>query len=274
MSHAVNYQSSDNILDIADVSKAFTASSSERDVLDGCYLQVTNGEFVCLLGPSGCGKSTLLNIVAGFEKPTTGTITFDRKPVLGPSPRRVMCFQDAMQALLPWATVRKNIDFALSVRAVNRSARDSIISDALGVTGLAEHATKYPTELSGGMRQRVQIARALAVDPETLLMDEPFGALDAMTRTQMQGELLRVWNNTNKSILFVTHDIDEALLLADRICVMNEGPNSRIIDDIEITEPRPRNLHENHQLGELHNRIERLLDRREYGPASPSARHD
>lgn len=248
------------ILEVRDVGKSFGRSRQAYSVLDGCSLDIQWGEFVCLLGPSGCGKSTLLSIVAGFEKPTSGTAYFDGAPITGPSYRRVVCFQDAMQAVLPWATVEKNIGYALSVRRVPREARADITSRCLEITGLAEHRDKYPTELSGGMRQRLQISRALAVDPETLLMDEPFGALDAMTRSQMQQELLRMWAETNKSILFITHDIEESLLLADRICVMNEGPGSRIIESFSITQHRPRELHDP-ELGKVGRRIRAILGR-------------
>ncbi|CAM5205658.1 NitT/TauT family transport system ATP-binding protein OS=Castellaniella defragrans OX=75697 GN=HNR28_000909 PE=4 SV=1 [Castellaniella defragrans] len=246
------------IVELLGVNKSFGSGRQAYVALDNCSLTIVEGEFVCLLGPSGCGKSTLLNIVAGFDKPTSGVVQFKGVPVVGPSPRRVVCFQDSMQAIFPWKTVRNNINYALSVRGVARGARAEIIERCMEITGLSNHADKYPTELSGGMRQRLQISRALAVDPETLLMDEPFGALDAMTRTQMQDELLNVWAATNKSILFITHDIDESLLLADRICVMNKGPGSRIIESIEIPQGRPRELHDL-KLSEIGHHIKDLL---------------
>lgn len=248
------------IVELRDVDKTFGIGRQTYKALDKCSLDIRKGEFVCLLGPSGCGKSTLLSIVAGFERPTSGIAYFEGAPITGPSPRRVVCFQDAMQAIFPWATVQKNISYALSVRRVPREQRAEIVSRCLEITGLADHGEKYPTELSGGMRQRLQISRALAVDPETLLMDEPFGALDAMTRTQMQQELLRVWAATNKSILFITHDIDESLLLADRICVMNKGPASRIIESIKIKRDRPRELYDR-ELSEIGRHIKDLLGR-------------
>jgi NitT/TauT family transport system ATP-binding protein len=245
-------------VELKDVGKTFGSGRQAYRALDGCSLDIGKGEFVCLLGPSGCGKSTLLNIVAGFERPTSGTVLFEGTPIVGPSPRRVVCFQDSMQAIFPWKTVHNNINYALSIRGTPRGERAEIIERCLESTGLSSHADKYPTELSGGMRQRLQISRALAVDPETLLMDEPFGALDAMTRTQMQNELLRVWEATNKSILFITHDIDESLLLADRICVMNKGPNSRIIESIVLDRKRPRELYDRN-LSEIGHRIKVLL---------------
>jgi len=246
------------IVELQDVNKTFGSGRQAYRALEGCSLTIEKGEFVCLLGPSGCGKSTLLNIVAGFERPTSGTVLFEGTPIVGPSPRRVVCFQDSMQAIFPWKTVRNNINYALSIRGTPRRERADIIKGCLASTGLSNHAEKYPTELSGGMRQRLQISRALAVNPETLLMDEPFGALDAMTRTQMQNELLRVWEKTNKSILFITHDIDESLLLADRICVMNKGPDSRIIESIKLDRQRPRELYDP-KLSEIGHHIKVLL---------------
>lgn len=248
------------LLDVQNVEMVFGSGKHAYKVLEDCSLQVGRGEFVCLLGPSGCGKSTLMNIVAGFERPTAGVALFEGQPIEGPSPRRVVCFQDAMQAILPWETCRNNLNFALSVRRVPRHEREAIISRCLEITGLAAHGDKYPTELSGGMRQRLQISRALAVNPETMLMDEPFGALDAMTRTQMQQELLRVWAETQKSILFITHDIDESLILADRICVMNVGPSSRVIESITIDQPRPREIYDS-KLSSLGRKIKALLGR-------------
>lgn len=260
------------IVELQDVSKTFGSGPQAYRALDTCSLTIEMGEFVCLLGPSGCGKSTLLNIVAGFEKPTSGIVQFEGTPIIGPSPRRMVCFQDSMQAVFPWKTVRNNINYALSIRRVARGERAEIIERCLESTGLSSHADKYPTELSGGMRQRLQISRALAVNPEMLLMDEPFGALDAMTRTQMQNELLRVWEATNKSILFITHDIDESLLLADRICVMNKGPDSRIIESIEIRRGRPRELSDR-ELSEIGHHIKGLLGQHHNG-SKPGAADD
>lgn len=245
-------------MELRDIEKTFGAGRQVYQALDKCSLDIHQGEFVCLLGPSGCGKSTLLNIVAGFEMPTSGEAWFGGDPITGPSPRRMVCFQDSMQAVFPWKTVENNILYALSIRKVPRDERADIVARCLEITGLAEHGKKYPTELSGGMRQRLQISRALAVDPETLLMDEPFGALDAMTRSQMQQELLRVWAATSKSILFITHDIEESLLLADRICVMSKGPASRIIETIAIRQPRPRELYDQ-ELSDIGHHIRELL---------------
>jgi NitT/TauT family transport system ATP-binding protein len=245
----------DVVIELNDVEKVFGGLNSRYVALQGCSLKVNRGEFVCLLGPSGCGKSTLLNLVAGFERPTRGEIIFDGEPLVGASSKRVMCFQDSMQALLPWTTVAGNISFALSVRHVPRAEWKARIDECLDIVGLSASVDRYPTELSGGMRQRLQIARALAANPEVLLMDEPFGALDAMTRTQMQLELLRVWERTSKTVVFITHDIEEALLLGDRICIMNKGPRSRIVAEYPVEGPRPRRLLEDRRIAELAGRI-------------------
>ena len=208
--------------------------------LDGIQLEVSQGELVCLLGPSGCGKSTLLNILAGFERASEGSVDFEGAPVRGAGKDRVMFFQDAGAALLPWLSVEENLRFALRVRKLPKSGWPAIIDKYLAMVGLQEHRRKFPSQLSGGMRQRLQIARALAVEPKVLLMDEPFGALDALTRRRMHGFLLEIWQRTGKTIVFVTHDIAEAVALADRICVMSVGPGSRITEVIAVPLARPR----------------------------------
>ncbi len=205
-------------------------------------LRIETGEFVCLLGPSGCGKSTLLNILAGFERPTAGAVSADGRPITGPGRDRVMVFQDAGAALLPWQNVEENIRFALRVRGMTRAEWPARLDAALAAVELTAHRTKFPAQLSGGMRQRLQIARALAVDPKVLLMDEPFGALDALTRRRMHGVMLDIWQRTGTTIVFVTHDIAEALTLADRVCVMSVGPGSAITRDIQVAAARPRDL--------------------------------
>lgn len=243
------------VIEMRGVDKVFGGRKSRYLALQDCSLKVRRGEFLCLLGPSGCGKSTLLNLIAGFERPDGGEITTDGEPLAGPSYKRVMCFQDSMQALLPWTTVAGNIRFALSVRHVPRSEWKSRIDECLGIVGLSAFADRYPTELSGGMRQRLQIARALTANPDVLLMDEPFGALDAMTRSQMQLELLRVWEKTSKTIVFITHDIEEALLLGDRVCIMNKGPGSRIVAEFHVDSARPRQLLDDRGIAEIARRI-------------------
>jgi NitT/TauT family transport system ATP-binding protein len=230
------------LLAVRNVTKVFGADANRYSALDGIDLEVSPGEFVCLLGPSGCGKSTLLNILAGFERPSSGTVEFEGAPVRGAGRDRVMFFQDAGSALLPWLSAEENVRFALRVRKLPRETWPAIIDKYLAMVDLKEHRHKFPAQLSGGMRQRLQIARALAVEPKVLLMDEPFGALDALTRRRMHGFLLDIWRRTGTTVVFVTHDIAEAVTLADRICVMSLGPGSRITDVIEVGLPRPRDL--------------------------------
>jgi NitT/TauT family transport system ATP-binding protein len=224
------------------VKKVFGQGAERYLALEGIDLEVSEGELVCLLGPSGCGKSTLLNILAGFEQATEGSVDFEGAPVRGAGRDRVMFFQDAGAALLPWLSVEENVRFALRVRKVPKAEWPAIIDKYLAMVGLEEHRRKFPAQLSGGMRQRLQIARALAVEPKVLLMDEPFGALDALTRRRMHGFLLEIWQRTGKTIVFVTHDIAEAVTLADRICIMSLGPGSRISEVIDVKLPRPRDL--------------------------------
>ena len=220
------------------VSKTFSGQTEVR-ALDGINLAVGEGEFVALLGPSGCGKSTLLNLLAGFEKKTEGTLLFDGKAVTRPGPDRGVVFQEA--ALFPWLNVWQNVIFGPQVQGVPRADYESKARNLLKLVSLELFADALPVQLSGGMRQRVGIARVLAMSPKALLMDEPFGALDAQTRLSMQQLLLDVWQSLGTTVLFVTHDIDEAILLSDRICVMSARPG-RIIRTIPITLPRPRSI--------------------------------
>jgi NitT/TauT family transport system ATP-binding protein len=240
------------------VRKVFGEGAERYLALDGIQLDVSQGEFVCLLGPSGCGKSTLLNILAGFERATAGSVDFEGAPVRGAGRDRVMFFQDAGAALLPWLSVEENVRFALRVRSVPKAEWPAIIDKYLTMVGLEEHRRKFPAQLSGGMRQRLQIARALAVEPKVLLMDEPFGALDALTRRRMHGFLLEIWQRTRKTIVFVTHDIAEAVTLADRICVMSLGPGSRITEVIPVPLARPRDLTDA-DAAAIFKHVERLL---------------
>ena len=246
------------MLRVSNVRKVFKSAHGTYIALDGVSLTISDGEFLCLLGPSGCGKSTLLNILAGFEPATAGTVTSDGALVTGAGRERVMFFQDAGSALLPWLTVEENVRFGLRVRKVPKTEWQPIIDKNLSMTGLDTHRAKFPSELSGGMRQRLQIARALAVEPEVLLMDEPFGALDALTRRHMHSVLLDIWQRTRKTIVFVTHDIAEAISLGDRIGVMSFGPQSVITRLIDIDLPRPRDL-TNPKVAQLFNEIEALL---------------
>jgi NitT/TauT family transport system ATP-binding protein len=202
-------------------------------------LSIRDGELVTIVGPSGCGKSTLLMLIAALLRPTSGTVRLDGRLVTAPGPDRALVFQDF--ALLPWRTVLANVGLGLEIKGVPAAERDQIASRHIAMVGLGAFERSYPHQLSGGMRQRVGIARALAVEPEVLLMDEPFGALDAQIRQVMGSELLRIWERGRKTILFVTHDIDEAIYLADRTIVMSASPG-RIIADIPVTLARPRPL--------------------------------
>ena len=209
------------------------------EALRGADLLVHKGEFICLLGASGCGKSTLLRIVAGFEPPSSGRVSVGGALVTGPGPGRGMVFQD--YGLFPWLTVRDNIGFGPKARGLPRAEIGRIADRFLTMVGLVRFADAYPHQLSGGMKQRVAIARVLANDAELLLMDEPFGALDAMTRERLQDELLRIWAKNRLTVLFVTHAIEEAILLADRVIVMSPGPG-HIVADERIDLPRPRDV--------------------------------
>jgi NitT/TauT family transport system ATP-binding protein len=227
------------MLEIRALSKRYDVESGEIVALAAITTSIAEGEFVCLLGPSGCGKSTLLKIVAGLIEPSSGTITINGHTVSGPGPDRGVVFQD--YALFPWMTVTDNVEFGLAARGVAPDKRRAVSTDLLRAVGLHEFSAKYPHHLSGGMKQRVSIARALAVDPVLLLMDEPFGALDAQTRFVMQKELLRIWRAYRKTVLFVTHSIDEALFLGDRVLVMTARPGV-IKADIQVTQLRPRDI--------------------------------
>lgn len=202
-------------------------------------LEIAPGEFVCLLGPSGCGKSTILNAVAGFVPAARGQVLVDGRPVTGPDVSRGMVFQSS-EALFDWLRVRENVEFGPRMRGVDRPRRRELVDYYVQLVGLAFAADKFPRELSGGMKQRVQIARVLANEPAVVLMDEPFGALDAQTREVMQHELERIWLETRPTIVFVTHDIGEAILLGDRIVTMTAGPAGRIKAEYRVDAPRPR----------------------------------
>jgi NitT/TauT family transport system ATP-binding protein len=246
------------LLQLAKVRKVYESATEPYIALDGVNLDVADGELFCLLGPSGCGKSTLLNILAGFEHATSGSVTSGGALIRGAGRDRVMFFQDAGSALFPWLTVEENVRFGLRVRKVPKSEWDRIIDKYLKMVDLDRHRSKFPAQLSGGMRQRLQIARALAVEPAVLLMDEPFAALDALTRRRMHAVLLEIWQRTGKTIVFVTHDIAEAITLGDRIGMMSVGPRSVITKTIELNQPRPRDL-SNPAVARIFNEIENLL---------------
>jgi len=208
--------------------------------LQNINLNVSAGEFICVIGHSGCGKSTLLNMISGFAHPSSGSVTLKGQPITKPGPDRMVVFQN--YALLPWRTVFENV--YLAVNAVfpkkSRAEKNDIVREHLALVGLSEAAEKKPMQISGGMRQRVSIARALAIRPEVLILDEPFGALDAITKEELQEELLKIWNDHRCTVLMITHDIDEALFLSDRLIMMTNGPAATIGEILEIPFPRPR----------------------------------
>jgi NitT/TauT family transport system ATP-binding protein len=219
------------------VDKVFKTPGKDVIALKDINLDIKAGEFVCLLGPSGCGKSTLLNAVAGFALPSSGNITVNSKVVTAPGPDRGMVFQE--YALFPWMTVAQNIAFGLEIQKKSKAEIELIVNQLLELLHLGDFRDRFPKDLSGGMRQRVAIARVLAIDSPIMLMDEPFGALDALTRRNLQDELLRIWNTLGKTILFVTHSIEESIYLADRIVVMTYRPGTVKRDQI-VDMPRPR----------------------------------
>jgi ABC-type nitrate/sulfonate/bicarbonate transport system ATPase subunit len=226
-------------LNVGGVTKRFAVGDGEIEALAPVDLTIPKGEFVCLIGASGCGKSTLLRVIAGFEEPTTGDVSIDARAVTGPGSDRGMVFQD--YALFPWMTVRENISFGPRQRQLPREEIARTTDEFVRMVGLERFAERYPNQLSGGMKQRVAIARVLANNADILLMDEPFGALDALTREQLQNELLQIWTRTGVTIIFVTHSVEEAVLLADRVLVMSAGPG-RIDSDFHIDLARPRDV--------------------------------
>ena len=219
------------------VCMAFNRDGKVTNVLDNVSIEAADGEFVCLLGPSGCGKSTMLNILAGFLEPTSGEVLIDGEAVQGPDPRRIFVFQE--RGVFPWLTVEGNVGFGLF--GLPREERERTIAHYITLVGLQGFEKAYPMELSGGMKQRLEVARALAVNPDMLLLDEPFGALDSITRLLMRVELLRIWETEKKTIVFVTHDIEEAIQLADRVLVMSARP-AKIQRVVQIDIPHPRDI--------------------------------
>jgi NitT/TauT family transport system ATP-binding protein len=252
-----------SFIGLENITKTYERRAEQVLALENVSLTAEFGEFICLLGVSGCGKSTLLQILAGLEPATGGTVAINGEPLTGPHPDASVVFQE--HGLFPWMSVRENVAFNLKARGVSAAERTKITNDLIKVVGLVGFEEKYPHELSGGMRQRVGIARALTTNPKILLMDEPFGALDAQTRGIMQVELLRVWELHKSTVIFVTHSIDEAVYLADRIVIMTPRPG-RIRRVIKIDLPRPRdpttpqfNQYIREVLGEIHEDISRLV---------------
>ena len=225
-------------LHVRGLAKTYRGSAGEVRALDAASFSVADREFVCLVGPSGCGKSTLLKIIAGLLEPDAGSLVFDSPPGDG-RPRHALVFQE--HGLFPWISVLGNVAFGLRMRGAGRREAEQKAERLIERVGLAAFTRSYPHELSVGMRQRVNLARALLVDPQMLLMDEPFAALDAQTRLVMQQDLLRIWEETQKTVLYVTHDIEEAVLMGDRVLVMSGRPG-RIRDDFRVPLPRPRDL--------------------------------
>ncbi|MBD1874926.1 ATP-binding cassette domain-containing protein [Nodosilinea sp. FACHB-131] len=248
------------------VCKSFPTAKGRFPVLENVNLTIQQGEFVCFIGHSGCGKSTLLSLVSGFQQATQGSVTLNGQPILKPGPDRMVVFQN--YALLPWRTVFENVYLAVKTVWPNKpeAQKRAIVRDHLAMVGLSEAADKRPDQISGGMRQRVSIARALAIRPEVLILDEPFGALDAITKEELQEELLQIWNDHRCTVLMITHDIDEALFLADRLVMMTNGPAATIGEVMDIPFERPRDRDQimedpqyyqlrNHALDFLYNRF-------------------
>jgi nitrate ABC transporter ATP-binding subunit len=228
------------LLSVQNVSKIYPTPNGPYPVIEKLDLAIQEGEFITLIGHSGCGKSTLMNMVAGFSEPTLGTLYLGDQPITRPGPDRMMVFQN--YSLLPWKTALENVYLAIHATFPRKSKKEKleIARENLAMVGLTEAENKRPHELSGGMKQRVAIARALAIRPRILLLDEPFGALDAITKEELQEELLTIWQDHRCTVLMITHDIDEALFLADRLVMMTNGPSATIGDIINIPFPRPR----------------------------------
>ncbi|MCG5059944.1 MAG: nitrate ABC transporter ATP-binding protein [Limnoraphis sp. WC205] len=227
-------------LSFENVSKIYPTPKGPYTVLENVNLTIDQGEFICVIGHSGCGKSTLLNMVSGFNQPTHGKVLLQGQAIKEPGPDRMVVFQN--YALLPWRSVFDNVYLAVNAVYPNKSEPEkrAIVRDHLALVGLAEAAEKKPTQISGGMKQRAAIARALAIRPEVLILDEPFGALDAITKEELQEELLKIWNDHRCTVLMITHDIDEALFLANRLVMMTNGPHATIGEVLEIPFERPR----------------------------------
>jgi nitrate ABC transporter ATP-binding subunit len=239
-SPAPTQKGSASYVQVKNLTKVYPTAKGDFTVLDGIDLDVKEGEFVCVIGHSGCGKSTLLDMISGFNQPTSGTVTVNGHTVKAPGPERMVVFQS--YCLLPWKTVFENV--YLAVNSVfpekSKAEKNQIVQDHLHLVGLDEAANKKPGQISGGMKQRVSIARALSIRPEVLILDEPFGALDAITKEELQEELLQIWEDHRITVLMITHDIDEALFLADRIVMMTNGPAAKIGEIMNVPFDRPR----------------------------------
>jgi NitT/TauT family transport system ATP-binding protein len=226
------------LIKIENVNKTFKGVHGDVEALHHVSLNIEKNEFICIVGPSGCGKTTLLNILAGLESYDSGSVTMNNEPIIGPGIDRGVIFQQ--YALFPWLTVRKNMEFGLKYKKYSAKEKKEIINHYMDIVGLTEFANSYPKELSGGMKQRVAIARGYATSPKVLLMDEPFGALDAQTRAQLQEDLLKTWEGEHKTCFFITHDVEEAVLLGQRVVLMSARPG-KVKDILDIDLPYPRN---------------------------------
>lgn len=235
------------------------AGDKDGLVLKDINLSIPKGEFHIFLGASGCGKTTLLNIIAGFLEQTSGEALLDGEEIKKPGAERGVVFQNADAAIFPWLNVRKNVEYGLKIRHVEKKERHRIVQESIDLVGLKGHENKYPSELSGGMKQRVQIARSIASDPEVLIMDEPFGALDAQTRRLLQDELIQIWKKTGKTILFVTHDLQEAVYLGEKISIFSSAPNANIAQRVEVPFAYPRDINDS-QLANFTNDVHRKLE--------------
>jgi NitT/TauT family transport system ATP-binding protein len=224
---------------IEHLSFSYSDSDSDNDILDDFNLEIHNKEFVTIVGPSGCGKTTLLNIVAGLFSPTKGRVLLDDKHITEPGADRTMVFQD--DAVFPWYTVRQNVEYGLKIMKIRGDKLKEIVRRNLEIVGLLKCKDMFPRQLSGGMRKRVDVARALSTEPEVLLMDEPFAALDVMTKEKLQEDFLNIWQKVHMTVLFVTHDLEEALYLSDRVVVMSQSPG-KIIRNVKVPFGRPRDL--------------------------------
>jgi len=257
-------------ISVREVTKVFQVGGEDFTALDRVSLDIADNEFVTVVGPSGCGKSTMMNILAGLDEPTSGEAVVAGKPVEGPGPDRGVIFQQ--YALFPWLTVRQNVEFGLRTARVPRRERAERVERFIRLVGLEQFADALPKTLSGGMKQRCAIARAYAVDPSILLMDEPFGALDALTRVNLQGQLLETWSQDRRTVMFITHDVDEAVFLANRVVVMAARPG-RIFDvvDVDLPYPRTEDMRLSPEFTRLRNRVWHSVYHQHAGTAADPA---
>jgi nitrate/nitrite transport system ATP-binding protein len=263
--NTANYPQAEEFVVIENLVKSYPQpDGSNTVILDGINLTISPEEYISVIGHSGCGKSTMLKILAGLDRPTSGLVTIEGKEIRKPGADRMMVFQN--YALLPWLTVRDNIRLAVDevLKKANRAEKVSLVNEHLAMVNLTPAADKYPDEISGGMKQRVGIARALITRPKMLLMDEPFGALDALTKRQLQKQVLEIWEGHRQAVMMITHDVDEAIYMSDRIILMTNGPEANIGEILTVPFPHPRDRHaiqESHEYLELRNHALDFLER-------------